>query len=105
MVDAYRGKAFDDCTNTVAKLMTFILAFECTHQVHRAKATGVIATQDLLDLDMASISLLARAETADEASIRGLYDFGEVAAIAVPQTKAAARGSRSAIVRGQRAMV
>jgi hypothetical protein len=50
-------------------------------------------------------AFLAREETADEPSIRGLYDFSEVAAIAVPQTKAAERGSRSAIVRGQRVMV
>jgi len=85
--------------------MTFLLAFERTHRVLLAKATGVIATQDLLDLDSASIAILAREETADRPSIRGLYDFSEVAAIAVPQTKAAVRGSRSAIVRGQRVMV
>jgi hypothetical protein len=51
------------------------------------------------------IAFLAREETADKPSIRGLYDFSEIAAIAVPQTKAAERGSRSAIVRGQRVMV
>jgi hypothetical protein len=87
-----------------------------THDVHfgfrayasgaEGKGYGVIATQDLLDLDLASIALLAREETADEPSIPGLYDFSEVAAIAaVPQKKAAARGSRSAIVRGLRVMV
>jgi hypothetical protein len=85
--------------------MKFLLAFERTHRVLWAKATGVIATQDLLDLDIALIAFLAREETADGPSIRGLYDFSEIAAIAVPQTKAAARGSRAAIVRGQRVMV
>ena len=85
--------------------MNFLLAFERTHRVLMAQATGVIATQDLVDLDMASISFLAREERADEPSIRALYDFSEIAAIVVPQTKAAARGSRSAIVRGQRVMV
>ena len=98
-------RVFDDCTNTVAKLMTFVLAFERRQRVLRAKAAGVVATQDLLDLDMALIAFLAREETADRPSIRGLYDFSEVAAIAVPQTGAAERGSRSAIVRGQRVMV
>jgi hypothetical protein len=98
-------RAFDDCTNTVAELMNFVLAFERTHRVLRAKAAGVVATQDLLDLDMALIAFLAREETADRPSIRGLYDFSEVAAIAVPQTKVAERGSRSAIVRGQRVIV
>jgi len=71
----------------------------------KAKAKGVIATQDLLDLAIALIAFLAREETADRPSIRGLYDFSEVAAIAVPQTKAAERGSLSAILRGQRVMV
>jgi hypothetical protein len=85
--------------------MSFVLAFERAHRVLWAKATGVIATQDLIDLDMASISFLAREERADGPPIRGLYDFSEMSAIVVPQTKAAARGSRSAIVRGQRVMV
>jgi hypothetical protein len=67
--------------------------------------TGVVATQDLLDLDIASIAFLAREETGDRPSIRGLYDFSEIAAMAVPQTGAAERGNRSAIVRGQRVMV
>jgi hypothetical protein len=69
--------------------MKFLLAFERTHRVLRAKAAGVIATQDLLDLDIALIAFLAREETAEGPSIRGLYDFSEVAAVAVPQTKAA----------------
>jgi hypothetical protein len=85
--------------------MTFLLAFERTHRVLKAKAEGVIATQDLLDLDIALIAFLAREETAGRPSIRGLYDFSEVAAIAVPQTKAAERGSLSAILRGRRVMV
>jgi hypothetical protein len=85
--------------------MSFVLAFERTHRVLWVKATGVIATQDLVDLDMASISFLAREEKTDGPPIRGLYDFSEMSAIAVPQTKAAARGSRSAILRGQRVMV
>jgi len=85
--------------------MKFLLTFERRHRVLKAKAAGVIASQDLLDLDNALISFLAREETADTPSIRGLYDFSEIAAIAVPQTKAAERGSRSSIVRGQRVLV
>ena len=85
--------------------MSFVLAFERTHRVLWAKATGVIATQDLIDLDMASIAFLAHEEKADGPPIRGLYDYSDMAAIAVPQNKAAMRGSRSAIVRGQRVMV
>jgi len=85
--------------------MVFILAFERSHRVLGATATGVIATQDLLDLDAALITFLAQEETAGEPPIRGLYDFSKVAAIAVPQTKAAERGNRSAILRGRRVMV
>jgi hypothetical protein len=89
----------------IAKLMKFLLTFERRHRVLRAKGVGVLSTQDLLDLDIALIAFLAREETADRPSIRGLYDFSEIAAIAVPQTKAAERGSRSSIVRGQRVLV
>src|SRR5271163_1016492 len=85
--------------------MTFLLSFERTHRVLKAKAAGVIATQDLLDLDRESIAFLAREETADRPVIRALYDFSEVAALAVPQTIAAERGGRPAIVRGQKVMV
>ena len=85
--------------------MTFRLAFERSHRVLRAKADGVIATQDLLDLDVELIEFLAREEGSELPPIRGLYDFSEVAAFAIPQTKAAERGNRPAIMRGQRVMV
>ena len=86
-------------------VMAFFLAFERTHRVLRATATGVIATQDLEALDIASIVFLSREQTTDGPPIRGLYNFRDVAAIAVPQTTAAARGSCPAIVRGPRVMV
>ena len=85
--------------------MTFLLAFERSHRVLRAKAAGVVATQDLLDLEAELIGFLAREETADQPAIRGLYDFSDVEAFAVPQTKAAERGNRPSILRGQRVMV
>ena len=85
--------------------MTFTLAIERKHRVLRAKAIGIIASQDLVDLDNASIAILSHDDGANGTPYRGLYDFSEVAAVAVPQTQAAARGSRSAIVRGQRVMV
>jgi hypothetical protein len=81
--------------------MTFSLAV----RVLWAKATGIIVSQDLVDLDHASIAILSRDEDTNRTPYRGLYDFSEVAAVAVPQTKAAARGSLSAIVPGQRVMV
>ena len=85
--------------------MVFLLAFERTHRVLRATAKGVIATEDLEALDIASIALLSREGMGNGPPIRGLYDFSGAAAITVPQTKAAARGSRAAIVRGQRVLV
>jgi hypothetical protein len=51
------------------------------------------------------VAILSRNEGTSGPPYRGLYDFSEVAAIAVPQTQVAARGSRAAIVRGQRVMV
>jgi hypothetical protein len=85
--------------------VTFLLAVERRHRIFKALAIGVIASQDLIDLDNASIAFLAREEGAVGPAYRGLYDFSEVAGIAVPQTRAAARGSQNAIVRGQRVMV
>jgi hypothetical protein len=52
--------------------MGFVLAFERTHRVLRVKAVGVIATQDLMDLDLALISFLAHEERAEGPPIRGL---------------------------------
>ena len=85
--------------------MPFHLTFERTHRVLKAKADGVIATQDLLDLDLELMTFLSREEAPDQPPIRGLYDFSEVAALAVPQSKAAERGNRPSILRGQRVMV
>ena len=82
--------------------MTFLLAYERSHRVLRAKAAGVVATQDLLDLEAELIGFLAREETSDQPAIRGLYDFSDVEAFAVPQTKAAERGNRPSILRGLR---
>jgi hypothetical protein len=85
--------------------MTFLLTFDRTHRVLKAKATGVVATQDLEELDGALIAFLVLEETADRPLIRGLYDFREALAIAVPQSKATERGGRPPIIRGQRVMV
>ena len=85
--------------------MAFVLEFERSHRVLRARAEGVVATQDLVDLDYELIAFLAREETSHLPPIRGLYDFSDVAAFAIPQTKAAERGGRPAIMRGQRVMV
>ena len=85
--------------------MPFSLAFERSYRVLRAKADGVIATQDLLDLDGELIAFLAREEAPALPTIRGLYDFSKVAAFAIPQTRAAERGSRPSILRGQRVII
>ena len=89
----------------VPAVMAFQLAFERRHRVIKAKVTGVLATQHLLDLDMALIAFLAREMIVDAAALRGLYDFSEVTAVAVPQAKVEERGSLPAIVRGHRVMV
>lgn len=85
--------------------MPFQLTYERTHRVLKATAAGVIATQDLVDLDLELVSFLSREETPGRPPVRGLYDFSTVAALAVPQNKAAERGNRPSILRGQRVMV
>jgi hypothetical protein len=91
--------------NAGSNQMSFVLSFERTHRVVRATAAGVIASQDLHDLDMALVTFLARAETVDGPTIRAVFDFSQVAALAVPETMTAQRASRPAVVRGQRVMV
>jgi hypothetical protein len=85
--------------------MTFLFAVERRHRVLKAKAVGVIASQDLTDLDMASIGFLSREDSADRPVYRALLDFSEVAAIAVPKTRVAARGSQGPVIRGLRVLV
>lgn len=85
--------------------MAFLLSFERTHRVVRATASGVVATQHLLDLDLALVTFLAREEAGGKPPIRGLFDFSQAVALAVPEAIAAHRASRPAIVRGQRVMV
>jgi hypothetical protein len=85
--------------------MAFQLSFERTYRVVRATASGVIGTHELVDLDKELVTLLAREEAANGPPIRGLFDFSEVTALTVPEAMAAQRGTRPAIVRGQRVMV
>jgi hypothetical protein len=87
------------------ELMTFLLAVERKHRVIRARAIGVIASRDLIDLDMASIALLSHEEQSNGALYRGLYDFSEAAGISVSKTRVSARSSRKAVIRGLRVMV
>lgn len=75
------------------------------HRVVRATAAGVIGTQDLIDLDRELVAFLALEEAADRPLIRALFDFTEATAVAVPETVAAQRSIRPAVVRGQRVMV
>jgi hypothetical protein len=85
--------------------MAFVLSFERLHRVVKATAVGVIATQDLLDLDLQLIAFLANEERAGGPPIRAVFDFTDVAALAVPETMAVQRASQPAVVRGQRVIV
>jgi hypothetical protein len=81
----------------------FTLSFERSHQVLMVRVGGIFASNDMTELDDAVIRFLSRQH--DDASVRGLYDFTEVQAIAVPASKFAERGLRPPIVRGLRILV
>jgi hypothetical protein len=81
----------------------FTLSFEASHLVLMARIGGVFASNDMAELDAAVIRFLSRQR--DDAGVRGLYDFTDVQAIAVPASKFAERGQQPPIVRGLRILV
>lgn len=78
----------------------FTLAFERTHRVLLARFSGVFSSEDIVRLDRAVIDFVTR-----EGPIRGLLDFSQVEAVAVPQTFFVARGRSPQIAPGQERVI
>jgi len=81
----------------------FTLSFDRGHRVLMARVGGIFASNDMSHLDDAVIRFLSRQH--DDSGVRGIYDFTDVQAIAVPASKFVERGLRPPIVRGLRILV
>jgi hypothetical protein len=76
------------------------LAFDRKNRVLQVTVSGIFASEDLDALDRAVIEFVAR-----EGQVRSIYDYSDVAAFAVPQSRILRRAQQPAIVREQRVMV
>ena len=82
----------------------FSLYYERRHNVIMTRLTGVLSSEDIEQHDRAVLLFLAGL-FASERQVRGLYDFSQVEALAVPDSKITQRGQRPAIIDGFRVVV
>src|SRR5476649_822037 len=68
------------------------------------RLTGVLSSEDIEEHDR-SVLLFLAGLFASERKVRGLYDFSQVEALAVPISKMTQRGQRPAIIDGFRVVV
>jgi hypothetical protein len=85
------------------------LAFDRKNRVLHVTISGIFASEDLDELDNAVVEFVAR-----HGAVRGIFDYSEVAAIAVPDSRLAERAQQpsaieqrvvvaSRVMRGERA--
>ena len=70
------------------------LAFDRANRVLRVTVTGIYASADMEALDRMVIDALAR-----EGPMRGIFDYSEVEAFAVPMSRLVQRAQQPAIMR------
>ena len=80
------------------------LYYERRHNVIMTRVSGVLSSEDIAEHDRAVLLFLAGL-FASERQVRGLYDFSQVEALAVPASKITQRGQRPAIIDGERVVV
>ncbi|MBS0521971.1 MAG: hypothetical protein JSR90_24980 [Proteobacteria bacterium] len=79
------------------------LSFDSDRRILMARLSGVFGSEELAALDADLVHFLSRQPQPE--SVRGLLDFRDVVAIALPESKVVERARRPPIVRGQRVMV
>jgi hypothetical protein len=75
------------------------LAFDRRHRVLRVTISGIFGSEDLDELDHATIEFVAR-----YGQVRGIFDYTDVAAIAVPDSRLAERAQQPSAIQ-QRVVV
>ena len=76
------------------------LAFDRKNRALRVTVSGIFASDEMAELDRVVIEFIAR-----HGQMRGIYDYTDVEAMAVPQTRLLQRAQQPAIMRGQRVIV
>jgi hypothetical protein len=82
----------------------FTLFYDRRHNVTLTRISGVLSSEDLEDHDRVLLNFLAGL-FASERKVRGIYDFSQVVALAIPLSKITPRGQRPAIIDGMRVAV
>lgn len=81
----------------------FTLLYDRTHRILMAKLAGVFSSEDAQEMDAALIRFMSRAEAPGE--IRGIFDYHEVEAMAVPRSRMIERAAQPPIIRSTRVLV
>jgi hypothetical protein len=76
------------------------LAIDRANRVLRVTVTGIFASDEMMELDRVVIDALAC-----EGPMRGIYDYSDVEAFAVPTSRLVQRAQQPAILRDQRVIV
>jgi hypothetical protein len=69
------------------------LAFDRRHRVLRVTVSGIFASEDMEEMDHATVEFVAR-----HGQVRGIFDYTEVAAIAVPDSLLAERAQQPSAI-------
>lgn len=76
------------------------LAFDRKNRVLRVTVSGIFASDEMEELDRVVIGFIAR-----HGQMRGIYDYTDVEAMAVPDSRLIQRAQQPAIMRDQRVIV
>ena len=76
------------------------LAFDRKNRVLRVTVSGIFASEEMEELDRVVIGFVSR-----HGQMRGIYDYTDVEAMAVPHTRLMQRAQQPAIMRDQRVIV
>jgi hypothetical protein len=69
------------------------LAFDRRHRVLRVAISGIFSSEDLEEMDNAMVEFVAR-----HGQVRGIFDYTEVAAFAVPDSRLAERAQQPSAI-------
>jgi hypothetical protein len=75
------------------------LAFDRRHRVLRITVSGIFSSEDMEEMDNATVEFVAR-----HGQVRGIFDYTEVAAFAVPDSRLAERAQQPSAIQ-QRVVV
>jgi len=75
------------------------LAFDRRHRVLRVTVSGIFSSEDMEEMDNTMVEFVAR-----HGQVRGIFDYTEVAAFAVPDSRLAERAQQPSVIQ-QRVVV